>query len=150
MKKFVALAAGVIVAASMTIPAFAEEGASMSVGASMKAKKTVDIACMQSAVDKREDAIIAAWSAFNTSMTSAHTMRKTALHDAWGMSDPAARRSAIKSAWENFRKSKKSAVQAWKAARKNAWKTFKSDAKKCKGVEAEAAVDASGEAADSE
>ena len=149
MRKIVALAASAAIAAGIAVPAFAAE-MSGSASATVGAKKTVDIACVQKAVDKREDALIAGWTSFNTSMSAAYSARKTALHDAWGMSDATARKTAVKTAWENFKKSAKAARQAWKTARKNAWQTFRSDAKACKGAAAEASVEASGESADND
>lgn len=145
MRKCIALTASAVIAVSMAAPAFAES-AQTGVGA----KKTVDIACVQKAVDKREDALGAGWTAFNASMTSAYGARKTALHDAWGMSDAAARKTAVKTAWETFKKSAKTARQAWKTARKNAWQTFRSESKACKGAQAEVSVEASGESADND
>ena len=147
MKKFIACAAATMVAATLVVPAFAldvDVNTTMSVGA----KKTVDIACVQKAVDKREDALGAGWTAFNTSVSSAYAARKTALHDAWSKTDAAQRRSAVKAAWDAFKKSAQSARKTWKEARKNAWKTFRSEAKACKGTTTEVSTEAAAEVND--
>ena len=65
--------------------------------------KTVNLTCMQTAVDTREDAIISAHTAYNTAIMSGLTARKNALHDAWGLTDGTARKTAIKSAWSTWK-----------------------------------------------
>lgn len=148
MEKFIAWFLSTFVAMSCAVPVFAMEG---NVGATMEmkaAKKNVDIACVQTAVDKREDALITGWSAFHASISGAYSARKTALHDAWGMTDAAARKAAVKMAWGNFKKSAKTGRKTWKDARKSVWKTFRSEVKSCKGATADVSVELSGEAAD--
>ncbi|MBI5156205.1 hypothetical protein HZA45_02935 [Candidatus Peregrinibacteria bacterium] len=151
MKRLTAAAAATVLAATVAMPVFAE-GMSASAGAnaSVKAKKTVDIVCVQTAVDKREQAIAGAWTAFNAGMTTAYATRASALHTAWGMTDAAARRAAVKAAWDAFRTSSKSAMKTHREAKKNAWKTFRTEAKACRGAAAEVSVEASGEAADNQ
>lgn len=129
-----------VLSASLLMPvaAFAASSAPGSV--------TVDLACIQTAVAAREQSIMTAWGAFNTSMTSAYTTRKSALNTAWGTIDAAARKTAVKSAWDAFRSSKKSAGTQWRTSQKGAWKTFRTASRACKGG---ASADAGGESADS-
>ena len=54
----------------------------------------VDYACVQTAVDVREDAIATAFTTFTSAESAALSARKSALHDAWGMTDAKARRTA--------------------------------------------------------
>ncbi len=84
----------------------------------------VDATCMQTAVDTREDAIMNAFLAFNTDVTTALTARKTALHDAWGL-ETSTRNTAIKAAWATWKSAHKEAFSDLKSARKAAWASFK-------------------------
>ena len=149
MKRLTAAVAATVIAASVALPAFAE-GTSVSAGMNVKADKTVDVACVQAAVDAREQSIMSAWVSYNTSMTAAFSTRALALHAAWGMTDASARKTAIKAAWSAFAASRKSAMQAHKTAKQAAWKTFRTAAKSCKGGAAQASVEASGEAMDNQ
>jgi hypothetical protein len=93
------------------------------------AKKSVDLTCMQTAIDTREDAILDAFEEFNSDVEAGLAARKTALHDAWGMTDKVARQAAIKKAWTDWKAAKKSAHTDLKAARKSAWEKFKTTVK---------------------
>lgn len=90
------------------------------------------LACMQTAVAKRDGAIITAFGKFSSAITSALTVRKDALVAAWGISDKKARRQAIKAAWDAFRKSNQDARATLKSERTAAWKQFGVDAKACR------------------
>lgn len=94
----------------------------------------MDLACMQTAVDKRDTAIIAAFSNFTSTTTSALGMRKQNLVEAWKLTDKKARRDAIKRAWNFYTTSVKIARRAFNASRKAAWKQFYTDRKSCKGI----------------
>ncbi|MEN9921281.1 MAG: hypothetical protein RLZZ517_259 [Candidatus Parcubacteria bacterium] len=104
--------------------------------------KNVDATCVSTAVSTREDAIMAAWTTFNTDVTETLTARKSALVAAWAKSDSKERRAAVKDAWANAKKERKAAALEYKNAKKAAWATFKTEAKKCGGSEGS---DASGE-----
>ncbi len=85
------------------------------------------LTCMQSAVEKRETSIISAVDGFNSSMSKIHSVRKTALVDAWKIEDKVARNEARKTAWTSYRTDAKSAHATMKASRQSAWMTFKND-----------------------
>lgn len=107
----------------------AEEGSS--------SKKTVDWACVSTATDTREDAIISAFNAFSSSMSSALSTRGAALTSANGQTDKETRKTARKSAWDAFKKAKKEAEKKYKLDRKSAWETFRKTVKdSCKAGEA--------------
>ncbi len=97
------------------------------------ASSTLDLTCMQTAVDAREDALTTAFATFHDAVDTALAARKTALHDAWGLTDKTARLAAIKSARETYKKSHESALKALKKARGTAWETFKTTSKKTCG-----------------
>ena len=83
-------------------------------------KKTVNLTCMQTAVDVREDAVAAAFTGFNDSIKTALAARKAALHAAWGLSDKTARGTAVKTAWKAWKDASKKAHADLKKNRKAA------------------------------
>ncbi len=89
----------------------------------------VDATCMQTAVETREGALSTAWDEFNESMSSALDARKTALKDAWGLSDVKAQKKANIAAWKEWKADSKEAHATLKADRKAAWDAFKKTAK---------------------
>ena len=126
MYKISTAAVGLAVLLS-AVPAFAMTGTSTM----MHAGKSVDIACVQTAVDMREGAIGTAYGTYTTAMSTALSTRKSALHDAWGMSDATARKAARKAAWTAFSTASHDATKALKSARSSAWSTFETAAKAC-------------------
>lgn len=97
-------------------------------------KKTLDIACMANAVDKRESSIMSGFDVFATATKNAYQARKDALKAAWGNTDPKARNKAIKEAWETYRKAAMKARKDWGSARHAAWMQFAKDSKACRGT----------------
>jgi hypothetical protein len=81
-------------------------------------------------------------------MNAAYATRSAALATAWANTDATARRTAVKAAWESFKKSATDARKAWQTAKKNAWSTFKTGAKTCTGGSEAISTDASGESMD--
>lgn len=96
-----------------------------------KNKPALDPACVITAVDVRDTAVMAAWDAYAASVKAALTARKTALDAAWGMTDAKARRGAIRAAWKNYHNAVKTAKKTLRDAKRAAWKTFKVDSRKC-------------------
>lgn len=96
--------------------------------------KTVDLACAQTAVEKRENAVASAWSSLNSSITATLATRKDALKIAWAITDANQRRTAIKTAWTNSKSADKTARTAFRKAQKAAWTQFKTDAKSCRAT----------------
>ncbi len=145
LQKFAAAVVSTAVACSVAAPAFAV-GVNSSVRSSAAARVQVDGACMSSAVDKRDTAVIAAFDTFTASVKAALTKRKDDLKAAWALTDATARKTALRTAWQNFTKSHKSARDAYRVARQAAWKQFKTDSKTCKGnASDEGNVEATGE-----
>lgn len=95
--------------------------------------KTANLQCMQTAVEKRDGSIIAAWDVVSASIKTALTTRQSSLKAAWGINNRQERRAAIKAAWNAFRTSKKDARNAFNDSRKAAWKQFGVEAKACGG-----------------
>lgn len=92
-------------------------------------KAKLNQTCMQTAVDTREAAILKAFKDSNTRTVDALTIRGTALHDAWGLTDQKARNTAIKNAWSTWKSAKKADNKSLANDRKSAWTTFKATAK---------------------
>lgn len=119
----------VIASLSTAYIAMVPFSAEAAIATTTKDKKTLNLTCMQTAIDTRETALISAFGDFKTSMDEALSDRKTALHDAWGISDRADRNKAIKTAWSDWRKDKKETYAELKSDRKTAWTTFAKTAK---------------------
>jgi hypothetical protein len=97
------------------------------------ASSTINLTCMQTAVQERETAVASAFDAFATDMKAAYADRKAALNTAWGMTDAKERNTAIKAAWKEFRKDRVEARKDLGTAKKNAWREFRTTAKaECK------------------
>lgn len=90
------------------------------------------LACMQTAVTKRDNAIISAFDAFSASAKTALTARRDALNAAWGIANRKERKAAIKKAWDDFKNATKTARRTLNQARETAWRQFKTDALACK------------------
>lgn len=110
---------------ALAFPAMADEATSTT------PVNTVDLACMQAAVEKRENAIETAFDTFSTAIKSALQTRKTELLAAWAIESPTQRKTAIWSAWRKFKESKRSVALAFHRARYSAWQQFKTDRKAC-------------------
>ena len=92
---------------------------------------TVQLSCVATAVEVRDNAIIAAHDAFSVSIKNALTVRRDALKAAWNISDKTARETAKKAAWSTFKTSSQAAHTAMRAARVAAWNTFNTSATVC-------------------
>jgi len=95
-------------------------------------KKTVDIVCVQKAIEKRESAVQTAFDVASDSIKSALQARKSALLAAWAITDNVQRKAAVKAAWAKFKQDRKAAQKTFKQTRDAAWKQFKTDRKACK------------------
>lgn len=96
-----------------------------------KQKLQLDPVCMQNAVEKRDNAIIAAFDVKNTAIKTALETRKNALKTAWGITDRKSRQDAIRKTWADFRVAKAQAVKTYNGARKVAWQQFRTERKAC-------------------
>jgi hypothetical protein len=95
------------------------------------AKKTLDTACIQAAVEARDTSISSAVGTFGTAWQAAVDARKVALKAAWSNTDKTARKAALKAAWAAYKTAHKNARTNFETTRKAAWKTYKSAAKAC-------------------
>jgi hypothetical protein len=94
--------------------------------------KEVDLTCMKNAVEKREDALKTARETLFSKINQAYDERKTALLNAWTIENQKERQRAVRVAWDNFKKSVKSARAEYKKAHNQAWNNFAKDRQNCK------------------
>lgn len=94
--------------------------------------KFINLNCVSSAVVVRDDAIIAAFSAFSLTSKVALETRREALKVAWLIEDAATRRAEIKKAYDAYKTTVKSARKNLSEATKTAWKNFKKTKTDCK------------------
>jgi len=94
--------------------------------------KNVDIACMRTAVEKRENALLTAYDIYAGKLRTARETRKTDLLAAWSVQDPKERQAAVKAAWDKYRQNVKTTTTEWNQSRKTIWTQFLQEAKNCK------------------
>ena len=89
------------------------------------------LTCVQTAIDTRDNAIIAAWDVQYPAVKTALQTRQAALKAAWAQTDQKTRREATRTAWSTYKESAKSARATMKAAHKAAWTAFEATRKAC-------------------
>lgn len=143
-----AAAASAVVAVADTVPSASKLNHTPAASrASVKSRtQNINATCMQTAIEKREVALIAAVDTFHSKASQALTTRKDALKIAWGISETASRRTALKTVWDEYKKSTRNARNTLKEARRSAWSGFKIDSKECGG--SASAEDGGSESAD--
>lgn len=99
-------------------------------------KKTVDAACMQAAVEKRDNAVMAGVDAYAAAAKSALAARRDALKAAWGLADAVQRKAALRAAEAAFKGTWRKAANALRSSKKAAWKQFYADRRACSGTAA--------------
>ena len=94
-------------------------------------KPSLDLVCMQDAVDARDSAIIIGVKTYGDAMLTALNTREFALKAAWGITVVKDRRATIAKAWADYRVTLKTARAAMNTARNAAWTTFNVTRKTC-------------------
>jgi hypothetical protein len=125
-KVVVVISASIVMAGSFT--AFAQERGEKKGNSALDA---ATLTCVQTAIDVRDNAIIAAWDVQYPAVKTALQTRQAALKSAWMQTDQKTRREATRSAWNAYKESVKSARATMKAAHKSAWTAFESARKAC-------------------
>ncbi|GEM_PF-5047162 len=92
---------------------------------------SINLACVQSAVQTRESALQSAWQTFSSAGSSALTARASALQAAWGNAEKQARQTAVKKAWRDFNTAIRAAKKVHKTANREAWAAFRTARKTC-------------------
>lgn len=119
----------VSLAAVIALPVMAQQAENVK-NKIKEVKAPVDVACVQTAIEKRENSILTAYDTQYTAIKAALIVRKDALKNAWTLTDQKTRREAIKAVWSTF-KTTKEARKAFHSARESAWKQFSAESKKC-------------------
>lgn len=91
-------------------------------------------ACSQAAIELRDSSIGSARVAYNNAMNVALDGRKVAEKEAVALSDAGEKKTAIKSAVEEYKKAVTHAQESLTKARKEAWGTFEADTKACREI----------------
>lgn len=89
------------------------------------------ITCVQNAIEKRENILIAGHGTFNTSIVQALTARKDSLKSAYALTDRDAAKTAKKATWNTFGTQTKVAHDTMRSTRKASWNTFNTDMRAC-------------------
>lgn len=103
----------------------------VSATSTIKAKKVVDLVCVQNAITKREDAVMVALDAYASSWKNALSIRKTSLVAAWKIENQKERNVAIKAAWSTFKTSVREMNTTRRTAIKTIWNTYKTERRVC-------------------
>ena len=125
------LSSGAVALADTSTAANTNVSTAVSTSSTQPVGKPLDIACMQNAVEKRDNAVISALDGYHATVRAALVARRDALKAAWAVTDPDARAKAINSAWDAFRGTWRNAAHTLNAARKSAWDQFNTDRKAC-------------------
>jgi len=112
---------------AVSFPVLAEETR----GTNTPINRQLNLACMQTAVEKRDNAMITATDKFSVAVKSALEKRRDALKSAWGLTDRTARRTAIKKSWSDFRTDHRKATTDFRKERRVTWQQFVKDRKSC-------------------
>jgi hypothetical protein len=96
--------------------------------ADRKEVRKTTIACGVDVLQKREAALLAAWTKFSGATTTAYQTRSTALTAAWAKTG-ADRKTDIDAAWRAFQVTQKMNAGVFKVEQKAAWDAFKAACK---------------------
>lgn len=115
------------------LPVLAQERQDMRRNASStpRAEKVVNVACIQSAVSKRDLAVASALDAHVAGQKTAIVTRTSAINAGWAVPAAKDRRAALRTAWKNFESSSMRARKAFRDSNKTVWKQFDADMKAC-------------------
>lgn len=92
---------------------------------------TTTVSCVQTALEKRENALISGHDSYNTAVKTALTKRLENLKTAWALPERKDRAEKRQSAYKTFKSDMQTANLAMKTARNTAWRTYETDAKAC-------------------
>jgi len=137
MTRTLSAAALVLIMASSFAFAETNSGNNSRESREMKPAQTLNVTCIQNAIEKRDSAIITTHTVFSTSITSALTTRKDALKLSWAKPTREERSSSRKATYDAFKTAQKSTHETLRNVRKSSWSTFDTEMKAC-GVSREA------------
>lgn len=91
----------------------------------------VNATCMQSAIEKRDTAILKAFDEYVEALRPTIVTREGALKDAWGFVERKTRVNSLKDAWGMYKKDQSRIVSTWRTAKRSAWNVFYIDRRAC-------------------
>lgn len=100
-------------------------------GVATSSKSVVDLVCMQTAITKRDDAVIAALDKYHASWRNVLEIRRDSLVAAWQLTDRTERWNALRKAWTEFYKQRLAARRIFRQERDTVWKTFRAERNNC-------------------
>ena len=125
------VAASVSLLALMAGPVSADETNTNSTAAGQGVHKTLNVACIQAAVGKRDDAVIIAFDAYHAAIRAALVTRRDTWKANWAITDKKQRQAAIATGWKAYRTAVSAARKALRTARAAAWKQYRADWRTC-------------------
>lgn len=136
MKKLTVAFLGLLLLFALSVNVAAADETSTSTNAGVKSTSTpsriIDLVCMQTAVGKRDNAVISAVGKFSASSTAALTARRDALKTAWTKTDKKERKDALKTAWKTYLLEARRARKDLNRAKYDAWRQYNLDRKACR------------------
>lgn len=93
------------------------------------------LACIQDAIETRDEAVIGALTEYYDSVKAALETRITDLKAAWAQPKGTYRKADIKDVWLEYKKEIRVARKEFKLDKKVAWDAFKKTKAACKGVQ---------------
>jgi|GEM_PF-5413569 len=96
-----------------------------------KSRPAVNMTCIQTAIDKRDSAILDAFDLYHDEIVAVIKVRTVALTEAWSLSDRKARKEALKIAWYEYKTNHMKAVNTWRTTKRSAWNLFYSGRRLC-------------------
>jgi hypothetical protein len=111
--------------------------ATTTTASSTASSTAASLACASSASETRDTALITAYTSMTASTTNALTTRKTALKNAWLITDKTARKTAVKKAWDAYKTDLAKTRRAFRNAKRTIWKNYTTTRKACKGIESD-------------
>ena len=101
-------------------------------------KPKINLVCLQNAVERRDNSIIASVDGYHATVKTSLETRRDGLKTAFGAADKTQRQAAIRNAWNTYKATQRKAKTALRDGRNAAWKKFTADRKSCgSGAEAE-------------
>lgn len=121
---------------AILVPALASAEATTTASTTVSTSQNFTV-CQQGAIEKRDTAIGVARATYNTSMTQALNARKEAEKSAVAITDATAKRVAVKTAVDTYKKAVTLAQEILVKSRKEALATFELDTKTCRQTKTE-------------
>ncbi len=94
-------------------------------------KLSVDFACLQNVVERRDNSIISAVDSYHAVVKTALETRRDVLKAAFGVTDQKQRQAAIRNGWNTYKTTQRKAKTTFRDARNAAWQKFNTDRKAC-------------------